>query len=263
MSSRSDDFWGGVVIGAMLSSKKPTEKKKKGSFLDGVIGLIGIILFISIWTSTSFGVALFTFITIPVVIGVFIGISRNRKSQIATAWDHYHEGKYSQALEECKPYCESNCDAAYLKGYCMLYGLGCDKNPDIAFNYIEIAQKKNAEARAVYADMLIHGIGCTQNIDKGRQALISSCNSGCTIANLRIGEYLIQGINGFPQNITEGMKDLRKAAEEGIPYAQYELGLMLCSNIEGIQPNPELGLNYMRQAANAGVQEAMEYLSEK
>ncbi len=262
MSSQSDDFWSGMLIGSMLSNKKPAEKKKKGSFLDGIIGILGLILFIFLWSSFSLGVAIFVFIGIPIVIGIIIGIRKSRSQTIALAWDHYHEGKYSQALKECQPYCESNCDAAYLKGYCLLHGLGCDKNPEIAFNYMEIAQDKNAEAQAVYADMLIHGTGCKQDIQAGKSALISSCNKGCSLAKLRLGEYLIQGINGFSQNYSEGMQNLREVAEEGIPYAQWELGLMLCSEIEGIQSNPELGLNYIRQAANTGVQEAIDYLNE-
>lgn len=67
-----------------------------------------------------------------------------------------------------------------------------------------------------------------------------------------LGEFYMDGINGFQQDYVQAAKWLRKAAEQGHSEAQNNLGL-LYSQGNGVPQDPVEAVKWYRKAAEQGL----------
>ena len=190
-----------------------------------------------------------------------MGIRKFKQGEISKAWELFSNDKYTEALEKAEKYAKKNRDAAYLCGCCYYNALGCERNIEKAFKYFEFSKKKNPDAQAYYAGMLLVGEGCEQNLALGKEMLIKA-SFHSQLATMRIGELQVFGLYGFDKDTEKGIKNLRLAMEAGFPYAKYLVGRLKYQGEEGIEKDEKYGLSLIQEAASEGVSEAQEFIEE-
>lgn len=260
---KNDGFLSGLMVGYLLTKKKAEPEKKSGC-LDSLLGFV--IFGVAVLIGMNFGAgglvfaAILCFVVIPLSI-YYIKSQRIKKLKInQEVFDLYNDEKYTLALEKALSITEKSPDIAYLIGLSFFNGLGCDLDYTKAFEYFKIGSTGNINAKAMYAYMLIEGIGFEQNIDLGKSLLLEASSKNNTLATLKVGEYQLNGAFTFEKDVQSAMKMLRKAMDEGLPYAKYLVGVILLEGKEGVTQNKEQGLHLLKEAADAGINQAIDYL---
>lgn len=249
--------------------------KEQGGCLASIVGffLLGVIVLAII--QPDFREALIPpivfIVVVAVIIGVVIAMRKNKRkkddeeqkqSYIATkeCYDLYEEGQFTRALEKAEALAVENNDAAAnVAGLCYLYGTGCDVDEKKAFQYFSQAQNTNIESRGHYAEMLVYGIGCEKNLEKGINLLKEVSKQDNFYALMRLGELEIFS-DLVPKDVQGGLQKLRKAADANYSSAQYLVARMQIEGLEGVPVNKKIGWDLMEKAAQSGLQSAIEYI---
>lgn len=101
----------------------------------------------------------------------------------------YMRGEYTRAAEmfrECAR--DGDAEAAFNYGYCLLHGMGTERDPSEAKSYFVFAQELDGgEAAYNLASMYISGTGVKRNFKRGIEYMKSSARLGCAEAQLYLG----------------------------------------------------------------------------
>lgn len=286
MSADNDDFW----LWAMLFHSWGKNKKQGGgnSLLEKLLGIVIWVVIIGAIISGIMGAIswvidgfkdLFTkgdpaiLISLAPVVGVILAVvgiiilfrkltykRRHTKEVNKDICQYINEEKYTAAID----YAEREkdfltADTAYYIGTLYHNGTGCDKNNEKAFSYFEGAQEKNDDAKGCYGLSLLLGLGCTQNIELGRQKLLESHSE---LASVMKDVYTLTGEYGFVKNTESAMHSLRLRIDKGNTCAMFAVGRALYEGIEGVKQDKANGLALIKRAATADdyIEDAQEYL---
>ena len=113
--------------------------------------------------------------------------------------------------------------------------------------YGKAAEKGHDGAQFNLGRMLYHGLGTSQDRDRGREWIRKSAELGFADAQLFMGICYEEG-NGVPQDYSQAADEYRKAAEQGKEMAQYHLGNLYKKGL-GVEKNLDKAVKWFRQAA--------------
>lgn len=290
MSSNKDNSWMWAILFHYLNKEGKNENKEKHPVLHFILGItiLFVVLFIvavilTLFTGIGKGIEKITtegdpslllfmiaFIAIPIL--AIVGIvklykkltykKRHTKEVNNDICQYIDEEKYTAAIDYAEREKDFlNADNAYYIGNLCYKGLGCDRNSEKAFEYFTLAQDGNTEAKAQCGAMLLWGLGCTQDIELGKQK-ITETSATSTMASTLEDTYILTGDYGFTKNTEYAMHSLRLKIDEGNTYAMFVVGKALYEGIEGVKQDKENGLALIKRAANSNdyIEDAREYL---
>jgi TPR repeat protein len=113
--------------------------------------------------------------------------------------------------------------------------------------YGKAAEQGHDGAQYNLGRMLFHGLGITQDRDRGLEWIQKSAAQGFADAQLFLGLCYEEG-NGVPQSYSQAADGYRKAAEQGKEVAQYHLA-NLYKKGQGVEKNMDEAVKWFRRAA--------------
>lgn len=141
-------------------------------------------------------------------------------------------------------------------GVCYQFGLGCDKDEKLAFNYYQQASEiNNTLAILRLGQAYYFGIGCEQDKEKAFFYLEQASEMDNYEAMDYIGLMLVKG-QGCEKNPELGVSYLLQAAQVGYSTSQYELANCYLQGL-GVIQSDQIALEWYKQAAENGHSEAM------
>lgn len=102
--------------------------------------------------------------------------------------------------------------------------------------------------------------GLGENVDTPFDKAMKASMAGDTKAQVAIGTWYMDGINGAPKNPKEGIKWFEVAAKNGSPEANNNLGLAYIQGV-GVTKNPTLAKDYFQKSIDGGYLDARNNLA--
>lgn len=282
MSDGDGKFWNGLILGGLIFGRKKNGEQEGclSRIFYTALGLLSLMVALVVGHN-NFKRGVITFFVFPIVCGIVIRIvalilkksglfvfdkiktkvmaKDIAESEIA---ELYKSGQYTLALEKAEPLAERSPLAADVAGLCYFNGDGCSQDYSKAFSYFSMGKDKNVEAAYNYGTMLLYGVGCEKDENKGFEVVKKVALSGeYEAARADYGYALFKG-TGCEINQAEGIKQLRIASDSGNMDAKAFLGRILYSGEDGTQVDENGGRRLLLESAEAGNLNAKEFIEE-
>ncbi|MDE6792342.1 MAG: hypothetical protein K2J48_04595, partial [Muribaculaceae bacterium] len=144
-----------------------------------------------------------------------------------------------------------NIESMYELGTCYIYGKGCEKDENKAFEcYLKAAEAGHCEAQYEVGVCYRQGEGCQQNFLKAFEWYEKAVAQGNTKAMVNCGILYDNGL-GVDKEYRKALEYYNKAAEGGDVQGQYCLGNIFFYGREGIPVNYAEAVRWFEEAAKA------------
>jgi len=146
---------------------------------------------------------------------------------------------------------EGHLDAKAIEGYCLLTGLGVEKNVETGLKTIKECYAAGSPVAALYLSQIyIKGDPPPQNVEEGMRILENECQTEKNYqAKYFLANCLLDGTSGIKKDFSRGFKMMKNAAK-GSAGALYKLGYIYDNGKYGIPINEGKAFFYFKQAAN-------------
>jgi TPR repeat protein len=144
------------------------------------------------------------------------------KGKVDLAYGAYQRGLYLTAMEVALPNAQKgNAAAQTLVAELLNNGLGVRRNPkDAAFWYEQAAEAGDPNSQFKYAMMLIEGKMVPQDRKKADEMMRKAADGGNPEAAFNIAQILVAATPG-KQGLMDALPYYEKAADKGVPDAEY------------------------------------------
>lgn len=149
-------------------------------------------------------------------------------------------------------------DSIYILNLCLMYGLGCEKDPETAMPVLkkmENIQSSLAQLSYVMAEILLSGDGCDVDLEEAYKYLTIAADNNIADACYDLGNYYYFGYLG-EENISEAQKYYKKGTMLGNGLCAVQMGLFYSNGI-GVEQNFEMAYNCFELSAKTGNMEGM------
>lgn len=166
----------------------------------------------------------------------------------------------SKAFDWCDRHAKDGSDfAMYLKGLCLLHGVGVSADPKLAFSTLRAAgERKNGAAWLELARCSIEGVGVPVDLAAAFDFIGKSARCGDSSGMTILGMLYENGI-ATPKHPSNATLWYCNGAAAGHPIAMYHAAFAYLNGV-GVVRNEAAALEYIRKSARTGYQPAVEAL---
>ena len=150
-----------------------------------------------------------------------------------------------------------NADAMYHMGYYSQYGIGVEKNTDVALDWYERSANAGFSLAQNKMGMIYYtGNGEEQDYATALAWFTKSARNGYDQAQYMLGKMYSIG-RGMEPDTAKAIRWLKKSVKGGHPYPEFLLGKLLYET-----GNPDEAYEWVKKSADQGVGHAKELLEE-
>ena len=167
----------------------------------------------------------------------------------------FHKKEHSDLFKSLEKQSPFDKESKYCMSCLLLNGLECEQDRDKGIYLLtELAEKGDAKAQFRLGRCFQLGLGVSKNQGNAITWYTKAAEQGYPKAQYNLAYYFEKGL-GVSQSYEKAFEWFAKAAEQGLAHAQYKLGVYFIKG-QGVQQNCEKAVEWFAKAARKGYEVA-------